>query len=77
MNTASLAQILSSVQFTAAPDGRRLAILDADDWQGLLEWLEDVEDQRIIQAALNRLRVGPEAAGAVSLDEKHCDLLIC
>lgn len=68
MNTASLAQILSSVQFTAAPDGRRLAILDADDWQGLLEWLEDVEDQRIVQAALKRLRLGPEAAGAIPLE---------
>lgn len=68
MNTQSLAYILTSVQFTVAPDGRRLAVLDADDWQGLLEWLEDVEDQRIVQAALNRLRVGPEAAGAIPLE---------
>ena len=68
MSTPSLAHILTSVQFTAAPDGRRLAVLDADDWQGLLEWLEDVEDQRVVQAALNRLRIGPEPAGAIPLE---------
>jgi hypothetical protein len=68
MSIPSLAHILTSVQFTVAPDGRRLAVLDADDWQGLLEWLEDVEDQRIVQAELNRLRIGPEAAGAIPLE---------
>lgn len=68
MSEQSLAQILTSVQFTAAPDGRRLVVLDADDWQGLLEWLEEVEDRRIIQEALDRLRAGPEASGAIPLE---------
>jgi len=48
MSEQTLAQIPTSVQFVDAPDGRRLAILDADDWAGLIEWLEDTEDQRVI-----------------------------
>jgi len=56
----TLSQILTSVQFANAPDGRRLAVLDADDWAGLIEWLENTEDHRVIQAASERLRAGPE-----------------
>jgi hypothetical protein len=68
MSEQTLSQILTSVQFVATPGGRRLAVLDADDWAGLIEWLEDVEDQRVIQAALDRLRAGPEASGALPLE---------
>lgn len=68
MSEQTLSQILSSVQFVSAQDGRRLAVLDADDWDGLIEWLEDLEDQRIVRAALDRLRAGPEASGALSLE---------
>jgi len=35
----------------------------SNDWQRFFEWPEEVENQHIIQAALNRLRVAPKAAG--------------
>ncbi len=65
MSQQTLSQILSSVQFVSAKDGRRLAVLDADDWDELIEWLEDLEDQHVVRAALDRLRAGPEASGAL------------
>ena len=68
MSEQALSQILSSVQFVSASDGRRLAVLDADDWDGLIEWLEDLEDQRIVRNALDRLRTRPEATSAISLE---------
>lgn len=68
MNKLTLAQVLPSVQFVDAPDGRRLAILSADDWERLIDWLEDIEDQLVIANALERLRVGPEASGALPLE---------
>ena len=68
MSEQTLSQILTSVQFINAPDGRRLAVLDADDWAGLIDWLENTEDHRVIQAASERLRAGPEASGALPLE---------
>lgn len=68
MSNLTLAQLLPSVQFVTDLDGRRLVILSADDWEGLMEWLEDVEDRRVIQNALERLRLGPEASGALLLE---------
>lgn len=68
MNGLSLSNVLGSVQFVVAPTGRRLAVMDADDWLGLVEWLEEVEDRQIIQANLARLRAGPEDSGAVPLE---------
>ena len=68
MSEQTLTQILTSVQFTTAPGGQRLAVLSADDWESLLEWLEDLEDQRIVQAARDRLLAGPEASGAIPLE---------
>lgn len=68
MSDIALANIIPSVQFVDAPNGRRLAILDAEDWEGLVEWLEDLEDQRIVRDALDRLRAGPEASGAIPLE---------
>ena len=63
-----LSNVLNSVQFTEAPSGRRLAVLDADDWLGLVEWLEEVEDRQVIRANLARLRAGPANSDAVPLD---------
>jgi len=42
--------------------------MDADDWLGLVEWLEDVEDRQVIRANLARLRAGPEDSGATPLE---------
>jgi hypothetical protein len=68
MDGLALSNVLTSVQFVNAPSGRRLAVLDADEWAGLVEWLEDVEDQRIVRAAADRLRADPEASGAIRLE---------
>ena len=68
MSESTLDQVLPSVQFVNAPDGNRLAILQADDWEKLIEWLEDVEDHRIIAKAKDRLLKGPQLAGALPLE---------
>ena len=68
MNGVNLSAVLSSVQFVQAPTGRRLAVMDADDWLGLVEWLEEVEDRQVIRANLARLRAGPEDSGAAPLE---------
>ena len=68
MNDVTLSSVLSTVQFIEAPTGRRLAVMDADDWIGLVEWLEEIEDRQVIRANLARLRAGPEDSGAVLLE---------
>lgn len=69
MDVRPLSQILTSVQFVTSPDGQRLAVLDAEDWGELIAWLEYLEDRRVIQQALERLRAGPEASGALLLED--------
>ena len=69
MTEQRLSEILSSVQFVVARGGKRLAVLDADDWAGLIEWLEDIEDQRVVAAAMERLKSGPEHSGAIPLED--------
>jgi len=68
MNGATLANVLPAVQFLETTGGRRLAVMDADDWTGLIEWLEDIEDRQVIRSALDRLNAGPEASGARPLE---------
>ena len=63
-----LSQILTSVQFTTLSGGRRLAVMDAENWEELIEWLMDLEDRRIIQQSQERLQSGPEASGALRLE---------
>jgi hypothetical protein len=45
---------LQSVQFVGKK-GKRLAILNADDWENLIEWLEALEDASIAKKALAKL----------------------
>jgi hypothetical protein len=47
--------ILQSVRFIAS-NGRRFAVLDADDWDALVEWLETLEDTGIARDAYERLK---------------------
>ena len=35
--------------------GKRFVLLETDDWEALIEWLEDKEDEAIIQEAYARL----------------------
>ncbi|MBM4030474.1 MAG: hypothetical protein FJ291_01665 [Planctomycetes bacterium] len=48
-------EALQSVQF-ATVKGKRLAIVSADDWEALIEWLETLEDAQIAREALAELR---------------------
>jgi hypothetical protein len=45
---------LQSVQFVTQK-GKRLAILSAEDWEALIEWLETVEDVQTVQQAYAKL----------------------
>ena len=48
-------EALQSVQFVTTK-GKRFAVLTAEDWDALIEWLETVEDTQIVQNALAELR---------------------
>jgi hypothetical protein len=51
-------EALQSVQYVTVKD-KRLAVIEADDWEALIEWLETVEDVEIAKEAFAEL----EAAG--------------
>lgn len=55
-------EALQSVQYVTV-EGKRFAVIDMDDWEALVEWLEDVEDSQIVREALDQL----EDAGNDSL----------
>ncbi len=46
---------LQSVQFVTKK-GKRFAVLSADDWEALIEWLETVEDVQIAREAFAELK---------------------
>jgi len=46
---------LQSVQFVTKK-GKRFAVLSADDWEALIEWLETLEDAQIARQAYAELR---------------------
>jgi hypothetical protein len=48
-------EALQSVQFVTVK-GKRLAILKAEDWEALIEWLETLEDTQAARQALGELR---------------------
>ena len=47
-------EALQSPQFITVK-GKRFVLLERDDWEALIEWLEDKEDEAIIQEAYARL----------------------
>ena len=47
-------EALQSVQFVTVK-GKRLAVLDAEDWDALVEWLETLEDSQIARDAFKQL----------------------
>jgi hypothetical protein len=51
----SALEILQSVQFVTT-HGKRLAVLSAEDWESLIEWLEDIEDEQTVKQALAELK---------------------
>jgi PHD/YefM family antitoxin component YafN of YafNO toxin-antitoxin module len=46
---------LQSVQFVTK-SGKRFAVLSADDWESLIEWLETLEDAQIARKAFEELK---------------------
>ncbi len=46
--------ILQSVQFVTVK-GKRLAVLSAEDWEALIEWLETLEDIQVARDAFAEL----------------------
>jgi len=48
-------EALQSVQFVNVK-GQRLAVLSAEDWEALVEWIEDLEDAKIAKQALAELK---------------------
>ena len=68
--------VLQSVQFVTV-NGRRFAILSADDWEALIEWLEDLEDSQIAREALDALKAAggdPEKAGWIDCEAVLSDI---
>ena len=46
---------LQSVQFVTK-NGKRIAVLSADDWEALIEWLETLEDVQTARQAFAELK---------------------
>jgi hypothetical protein len=46
---------LQSVQFITAK-GKRFAVVSAEDWEALIEWLETLEDTQIARQAFADLK---------------------
>jgi hypothetical protein len=46
---------LQSVQFVTK-NGKRFAVLSADEWESLIEWLETLEDVQIARSAFTELK---------------------
>ncbi len=63
--------VLQSVQFVTAK-GKRFAVVSAEDWEALIEWLETVEDLEIARKALAQLKAaGGDRARAGWLEWKQ------
>ena len=48
-------EILQSVQYVTV-EGKRLAVVDAEDWESLIEWLETLEDIEAAEQAFDELK---------------------
>jgi hypothetical protein len=46
---------LQSVQFVTKK-GKRLAVVSAEDWEALIEWLETLEDAQVARQAYAELK---------------------
>ena len=69
-------QVLQSVQFVTVK-GKRLAVLTAEDWEAMVEWLETVEDVQVAQQAFEQLKAAGadrKRAGWIEWDEAEKEL---
>ena len=64
-------EALQSVQY-ATVKGKRFAVINVNDWEALLEWLETLEDVQIARQAFAELKAfgdDGERAGWLRWDE--------
>jgi len=64
-------ETLQSVQFVTVK-GQRLVVIDLNDWEALIDWLETLEDMQIAKQAFAELREfgnDREKAGWLKWDE--------
>ena len=64
-------EMLQSVQYVTVKD-KRLAVVEADDWEAMIEWLETVEDVEIAKEAFAALKAAGgdrERAGWLRWDD--------
>jgi len=69
-------EALESVQYVTVK-GKRLAVVDADEWEAMIEWLETVEDIDLANEAFAQLEAAGgdrERAGWLEWDEVNEDL---
>ena len=69
-------EALQSVQYVTVK-GKRFVVLDAEDWEALIEWLEALEDLEIARealVALQRARGDREEAGWLPWEEIRGEL---
>jgi PHD/YefM family antitoxin component YafN of YafNO toxin-antitoxin module len=48
-------EALQSVQYVTA-NGKRFAVLSAEDWEAVIEWLETLEDTHVARQAFAELK---------------------
>ena len=69
-------EALQSVQFVNVK-GQRLAVLSAEDWKALVDWIENLEDAKIVKHALAELKAANgdrKKAGWLEWDEVEAQL---
>lgn len=69
-------EALQAVQFVTVR-GRRLAVLNAEDWESLVEWLETLEDVSLANEAQRALQAAGgdrQAAGWLHWDDVKKEL---
>lgn len=67
---------LQAVQYVEAK-GKRFAVIPAEDWEALIEWLETLEDLQIARSALAELKTAGgdrERAGWLRWEDVRDDL---
>lgn len=62
-----LGEIQSSARYVVDPEGDKTdVIVSLATWEGLMAMLEDLDDREVVRQWLPKLRLGPDASGALS-----------
>ncbi len=69
-------EALQSVQYVTVK-GKRFAVVSADDWEAMIEWLETLEDIQTARDALKELKAAggdPDKAGWLRWEDVRDEL---